>query len=165
MDDGNGMPALQEVRRGAAHMIRLVDVYHGGKVARGAVEFLYELLKERPPEANISHAEMPTLEKHRGFVVRRPYRAWYIIENEEGERVGSVYATERNEVGIFISLAFQRRGYALEALQALLKLPPLPPVPAVRTERYVAHVAAGNEPSKALFEKLGGKQKSVTYEL
>ena len=46
-------------------MIRLVDIYRGGKIDQADVDFLYALLAERPPEANISHREMPTPEQHR----------------------------------------------------------------------------------------------------
>jgi RimJ/RimL family protein N-acetyltransferase len=147
-------------------VIRLVDVYRGGKVALGAVEFLYELLQERPPEANISHAEMPTIEHHRGFVVRRPYRHWYIIENAEGERVGAIYATETNAVGIAVLRAHQRHGYAMRALRLFLQThQPAETIRSVRPGRFVANVAPGNAVSREMFEKLGGRIIQVTYEL
>lgn len=146
--------------------MKLTDVYQGGRVAPGAIDFLYALLQERPAEANISHSAMPTIEQHRQFVHRRPYRCWYIIENGEGERVGALYATELNEVGVAILQAHQRRGYALRALtEFLASHPALEAIPARRPSRYVAHVAPTNEASKALFEHLGGKQIQVTYGL
>jgi hypothetical protein len=64
-------------------VIRLVDVYDPtgpGGIRGGALEWLYELMKEREPEINISHRELPTFEQHRQFVTRRPYRFWYLIE-------------------------------------------------------------------------------------
>lgn len=147
-------------------MIRLVDVYPAGRVVRGGIEFLYELLAERPQEANISHREMPSIEQHRQFVHRRPYRVWMLIENEEGIRVGAVYLTERNEVGVAILKAHQRRGYALAALQEFLRISdPLPPIPAVRAASFVAHVNPSNEASIRLFECLGGRHIASTYEL
>lgn len=146
--------------------MRLVDVYRHGKVAPGAIEFLYELLKERPAEANISHSELPPIEKHRQFVMRRPYRSWFLIENEEGERVGALYLTERNEIGIAIAKQHHRKGYAREAIAYVLaNIPPLEAVPSVRRGRYIANVAPGNEASRYLFERMGGKLIQVTYEL
>lgn len=160
--------------------IKLVNVYQAGRIIDGAVTFLYDLLAERPAAANISHREMPTLEQHRAFVTRRPYRAWYIVEMEgrvdtlpESERgipgawwVGTVCVTPQNEIGVQILAIHQRKGHARAALtQLLAELKPLDPAPTVRNGRFVANVAPTNEASKALFESLGGKQIQVTYEL
>jgi len=147
--------------------MKLIDVYQGGKVAAGAIEFLYELLKERPPEANITHTTMPTIEQHRQFVHRRPYRAWLLIENDAGERVGCLYLTDRNEVGIFIKREHQRKGYAEGAiLEMLERFEPLSAQASVRPAKFVAHVAPGNHPSRTLFgKKLGARLIQETYEL
>ena len=154
-------------------MIRLIDVYKGGRVARGAVEFLYELLSERPSEANISHRDMPSIEHHRQFVIRRPYRSWLIVEAEDELepslpvlRMGAVYLTERNEVGVAILRRYQRRGIARRALIAVMRhYAPLPAIPAVRPGQFVAHVNPSNAPSIALFEGLGARHIASTYEL
>ena len=63
--------------------------------------FLYDLLKERNPQANISHKKMPSYAQHIKFVNSRPYTKWYIIE-KGNEMVGSVYLSKQNEIGIFI---------------------------------------------------------------
>lgn len=172
-------------------MIRLVNVYQGTSVAPGAVEFLYQLLAERPAEANISHRQMPTIEQHRAFVSRRPYRAWLLVEvysgakgdgvtddtaaiqaeiqaaaTGHGRRVGAVYLTHRNEVGVFILKASRRCGHALNALEELVRaFDPLPAQASDRQPYFVAHVAPGNQASKALFEKLGARLIQMTYEL
>ena len=146
--------------------VRLVDVYHGGKVARGAIEFLYELLAERPQDANISHGAMPTMEQHRQFVHRRPYRAWLLVENADGIRVGAVYLTDRNEVGVAILRQFNRQGLARAALRALMMaFQPEEPIPAVRPAKFVAHINPANAASIALFEGLGARHIASTYEL
>ena len=62
-------------------------------------EFLYDLLLQRNPDANISHKKMPTYEEHVNFVKSSPYSKWYIIEVDE-ERAGSIYLTKQNEIGI-----------------------------------------------------------------
>lgn len=119
----------------------------------------YDLLAERPPEANISHRGMPSAEEHRKFYHSNPYRAWLaIIPTEPNRRtaVGTVLLTWRNEIGIAILTAYQRRGYARRALRELLATyPPLPAEPSTRTGYYVANVAPGNQASIALFRQFG----------
>lgn len=147
-------------------MIKLVNVYQAGRIISGAEEFLYKLLAERPPEASISHKEMPTIEQHRAFITRRPYRAWYLVENEAGIYVGCVNATHQNEIGVAISLEHQRKGYALAALEKLLgTLAPLDPVPSQRRGTFIANVLPTNMASQALFKSLGGNLVQFTYEL
>ena len=70
------------------------------------VEFLFNLLKERDPRANISHNKMPTYDEHVNFVKSKPYSKWYIIFKSE-QKVGSIYLTKNNEIGIFLSKKFQ----------------------------------------------------------
>jgi RimJ/RimL family protein N-acetyltransferase len=103
---------------------------------------------------------MPTLTEHQAFVRRRPYREWWIIDAGETDKgtwpVGSVYLTERNELGIAILAEHQRRGYARAALQqvrARVKGPTL------------ANVAPANDRSHALFKALGGEVVQHTYRL
>lgn len=147
-------------------MIKLTNVYQNGKIAPGAIEFLYELLAERPRHANISHSTMPTLEQHRAFVVRRVYRAWFLIENDDGERVGAVTLTHANEIGVAVKVGFQHRGYASAAIRDLMGMfKPLDDIRSVRRGRFIANVAPMNEVSHMLFEKLGAKPIQVTYEL
>ena len=140
--------------------MKLVHVYEEPK----AVALLYDLLMERPTKANISHSEPPSYEQHEKFVMGHPYRAWYLIA-DGAHVVGSVYLSKQNEIGIAIFKHYQRRGYALQALDMVRKIKPLPGIPGQRNSRYVAHVAANNEESHALFTKAGGRLLSMTYVL
>lgn len=161
-------------------VIEFVNVYHAGRIIDGAWEFLYALLAERPAGISISHREMPTMVEHRAFMIRRPYRAWFIIaadtqparddrgrtQDFEASWVGSVHATTQNEVGVQILREHQRKGYARAALVTMMRdLQPLPASPSVRRGRYIANVIPHNEASIALFESLGGKLIQITYEL
>jgi len=148
-------------------VITLLDVYQNGKgdPIPGATEVLYELLAERPKEANISHSTMPTYAQHELFVRSKPYRAWFLVLNDYGQKVGCVSLTRNNEIGIAILKKYQRQGHALEAISAVTKLPPLPAVPGQRNGHYVANVAPANEASHQLFTKAGGRPIQVTYEL
>lgn len=147
-------------------MVKLASVYKGdGGIARGAIEFLYELIAERmtEPEVNIS-ATMPSIEQHRQFVHRRPYRAWYLIENEDGERVGYVSATDRNEIGIVLMKAHRGKGYGPMAVKLLKEeIEPLPAMPSVRCGYWLANINPTNEKSRAMFEGLGFRLLQVTY--
>src|SRR5262249_40196581 len=110
----------------------------------------WQLLQERPPEANISHAGGVTVEAHRAFVQSYPYRNWFVIDSdpvkdEQGVAttvpVGCVYVTKQNWIGIAILKGWKRLGYAERAIQNVIDfLPPLPAIPSERQGYYVAHV-------------------------
>lgn len=118
--------------------------------------FLYELLKERDPRANISHREMPSFAQHTKFVLSRPYAKWYVIIHSE-KNVGSVYLTKNDEIGIFIKKDIQGRGIGIQALKLLIKENP-------RT-RYLANVSPKNKRSIQFFKNNGFNLIQHTYEL
>lgn len=160
-------------------MIKLVDVYNGGGVKAGVLEFLYELMKERDPEINISHSTLPTFEQHRQFVTRRPYRCWYLVCVSQGPIAGVsgavefepvwtgyVSATHHNEIGVVLLKAYRGRGIGSAAVRALMQLhEPLPAGPSVRNGHWLANIAPRNEHSKHVFEKLGFREIQRTYQL
>ena len=138
-------------------MIALRPVYDkAGEPNVEAVGLLYQLLRERPPEANISHREMPTVRQHTAFVRSRPYTAWYVVQNSEKQYVGAIYLTKAREVGIAIFRAHQGKGYARQAITILRQKFP---------GKMLANVAPGNEASHTLFKALGSKVVGTTYEL
>lgn len=132
--------------------MKLADVH----LTDGASAVLWSLLKERPPEANISHRKMPTRNEHDRFVNSRPYKAWYLLRNGE-EFVGSVYLTDRDEIGIFIFKAHQGNGYGRQAVEMLMARH--------KRDRYLANVNPANAKSISLFRKLGFVPLQMTYEL
>ena len=117
--------------------------------------FLYELLKQRPPEANISHRNMPSYDDHCRFVHNYPYSAWYMLTHN-AELIGSVYLTTSDEIGVALIPSAQGKGYAKEAIEVLMAKHP--------RKRYLANVAPGNEASHKLFGKMG-KVIQHTYAL
>jgi RimJ/RimL family protein N-acetyltransferase len=119
-------------------------------------QFLYDLLAERPKEANISHQSMPSLEAHISFITSNPYQSWYIIENEHS-RLGSIYLTNQDEIGIFILKSNQNQGIAPKAIELLMQAHPKP--------RYLANIAPQNANSMKLFNKLGFNLCQHTLEL
>lgn len=145
--------------------MHLVDVYRSGVVIPGALEFLYWLVAQRleEPVGNISHSKMPTATEHRAFVEGRPFIHWFLIE-VEGEWVGYISSTDRNEIGIVILKDHRGHGYATEAIKELLAYyPPLPAAPSVRLGQYIANINPGNSASIALFSGLGFKHIQQTY--
>lgn len=140
--------------------IRLIDIYALGGPDQRSIDVLYELLAERPPEANISHREMPTPEQHRQFVHRRPYEAWYFIEGPVGGGpngiVGAAYLTKQREVGLFIFSQHRGKGHGRLALEELRRLHP---------GRILANVAPSNARSLRFFEAAGAKLIQYTLEL
>lgn len=151
-------------------MIALVDVYLAGAangIRPGALEFLYELMKERDPEINISHSELPSFEHHRQFVTRRPLRLWYLIETPAPHRVwgGYVSATIDNEIGIVLCKAHRGEGFGPQAIRMLIERHrPNPAEATVRNGNWLANIAPANEHSKHVFQKLGFSKIQETYE-
>lgn len=136
-------------------MIKLVDVYTEIAEFRIATKFLYRLLQERDPVANISHRAMPTFEQHTQFVDSHPYKAWYVIYTvsdpdsvlDTSEPLGAVYLTRENEIGIFILKIHQSQHYGKMAIRLLMQKHP--------EKQYLANIAPGNARSISMFEKLG----------
>ena len=75
-------------------------------VEESDTEFLYDLLKERTGIVNISHKSLPSWEEHQKFIKSKPYAFWEIILID-GNKVGDIYLTNRDEIGIFIKKDFQ----------------------------------------------------------
>lgn len=130
--------------------MRLVSVYDESF----ACGILYQLLAERDPSINISHAALPTWEDHVGFVASRPYKAWYLI-HEVGGFTGSIYLTFDNEIGIFMHPDFAGYGFGKRAVKALMKAHP--------SDSYLANINPSNETSISFFKGLGFELLQQTY--
>ena len=140
--------------------MKLIDVHNDRKVA---IDFLYELMKERDPEVNISTQGVPTIQQHRKYVVRHPYRFWYLIEHD-GEYVGAISATQRNEIGIAILRRYRRKGYGRQAIEEVFRIKkPLPAISGLRNASWVANINPENTKSISFFESVGFRHLSKTY--
>ena len=71
------------------------------KVENKDLNFLYDLLEHRQENSNISHKKMPTFLQHKKFVKSKPYVYWYIVL-KNNEKIGSVYITMINEIGLHL---------------------------------------------------------------
>ncbi len=119
-------------------------------------KFLYDLLAERNPKANISHKKMPNFEEHIQFILSEPYKEWDVLMIGN-VKVGSVYLSKQNEIGIFIKKEFQKKGFGKMALDLIIKKN--------GNIRYLSNVSPNNIDSINFFTNYGFKIIQNTYEL
>ena len=124
-------------------------------VTNSDVKFLFDLLKERNPRVNISHKKMPTYKQHTKFIESKPYSKWYIIL-ESKQKIGSIYLSKNDEIGIFLSKKFQGKNVGNFALNELMKKNP--------RKRFLANVSPKNKKSMEFFKKNGFKLIQYTFE-
>ena len=125
------------------------------KVKKSDMSFLYDLLMERDPKANISHKKMPSYEEHVKFVSSNPYKIWYVIYHGT-TKSGSIYLSKQNEIGIFILSKHQGKNIGKQALQLLMNKNP--------ESRYLANVNPKNRKSINFFKKNKFTLIQHTYE-
>ena len=126
------------------------------KITKDDYDFLYELLKSRDIRINISHKSMPTYKKHEKFIQSKPYTSWYVIIFEKS-RIGSIYLSKQDEIGISLQSNFHNTGLGQLALEKLIKMNP--------RNRYLANINPKNLKSIKFFQKNNFKLIQHTYEL
>ncbi len=124
-------------------------------------KFLFDLLKERDSRANISHKKMPTFTSHIKFIESKPYKKWYIICIKENidknkKRIGSIYLSKNDEIGIFVLKKYQSKNIGKFALSELMKRN--------KQKRYLANVSPKNKKSMQFFKRNGFKLIQYTFE-
>ena len=124
-------------------------------ISKSHYRFLFTLLQERDPRANISHKRMPTYDEHVKFIQSKPYSKWYIIFFNN-KKVGSIYLSHHDEIGIFLQKEFQHSGIGKLSIDLLMKKNP--------RSRYLANVNPKNSRSKQFFKKNGFSLIQYTYE-
>ena len=132
--------------------IALISVYSTDQMMQEYYNiFLYGLLAEREPYQNISHKKMPTFEEHINFVKSKPYKEWFVIyDTEQKKRVGSVYLSKENEIGVFISKNQRKRGFARKAVLQTMEY--------FYHVKYIkANIAPTNSTSICFFVNMGFK--------
>ena len=125
-------------------------------VTKNDALFLYDLLKERKPNVNISHEKMPTYVQHIKFIESKPYSKWYIIKFGN-KKIGSVYLSKQNEIGIFIIKDMHSKKLGTSILKALIEKN--------HRKRYLANINPKNKKLIGFFKKNGFKLLQYTFEL
>jgi len=124
-------------------------------VTNSDIEFLFDLLKERDPSTNISHKKMPTYDEHIEFVNSNPYSKWYIIEIDN-EKVGSIYLTKQNEIGVHIFQKFEEiKTYQNVVKEFISKYP---------ENQFLINISPKNKLYIDFTEELGFKLVRYTFE-
>tara|TARA_B100000809_G_C14622574_1_gene345405 strand:- start:67 stop:498 length:432 start_codon:yes stop_codon:yes gene_type:complete len=118
-------------------------------------KFLFDLLKERDSRANISHKKMPTYVEHTKFIKSKPYSKWYIIFKSK-QKIGSIYLSKNDEIGIFVSKKFRGKNIGNYALSELIKKNP--------RKRFLANINPKNKKSISFFKNNGFKLIQYTFE-
>ena len=117
---------------------------------------LYELLKERRPEENISHRSMPNWEEHRRFVTAHPYSAWYLIAISPQTYVGAIYLSKLDEISVHLFRNQQKRGYGRQAIELLMEAHP--------RRRYLANINPKNMAAREFLLTIGFWPVQTTME-
>ena len=125
-------------------------------VTKNDALFLYDLLKNRDPLANISHKKMPSYDEHVNFILSNPYTIWYIIEYE-GKKIGSVYLSKQDEIGISLvdNSLYDKIGKSI--IKLLNKNNP--------RKRYLAKVSPQNKKLQNFFVNNSFRGLEYTYEM
>ena len=152
-------------------MITLTDVYaHDGLVPGPTARLLYNLMRERNPEINISHKKLPTYAEHVAYCNKHPYRYWYLIERllpggrGENETVGTISATHSNEIGIVLFQRARHLGIGSLAINRFMATHhPVEGVPGLVNGEWLANIAPTNTHSQHVFGKLGFRKIQETY--
>lgn len=126
-------------------------------IRKSDYKFLYDLLLEREPKTNIKHSIPPSFTEHLQFIKSKPYSKWYVIIDEDKNRLGTIYLTEENKVGIFVKKKYVKKGIGSIALQTLIQKNP--------KSRYIANINPKNQKSKNFFKKNGFNPFQISYEL
>tara|TARA_B100000749_G_scaffold35446_1_gene24538 strand:+ start:161 stop:601 length:441 start_codon:yes stop_codon:yes gene_type:complete len=131
------------------------------EVQKSDYSFLYELLSERKLYENISHKKNPTYAKHIKFVMSKPYTKWYIIYYGK-EKIGSIYITKQDEVGIHFKEQLQanlkpKSALWLQVLKIMMKKNP--------RNRYLVNINPSNTGMKNFLKNAGFELIQYTYEV
>lgn len=125
------------------------------------VDILYNLLKKRSINENISHTSLPNYQEHKLFVNTNPYRYWFLIFSSK-KIIGSAYVTRLNEIAIRIeknSLVIYK-----ETLKLLIEnLKPLKAIPSQRSKHFIINISPKSKNLINLFSKMGLQKIQETY--
>jgi len=123
-------------------------------------ELLYQQLGSR--SSNISHNELPSYEKHRDFVAKHPYRAWFIIKSRDLV-LGNVYIQYDNSIGL--NCYDQITKTQIKSILDLIyiKLQPLDPIPSVRSDKFFINIPSSNINLQTKLKNLGLKESQRSF--
>ena len=80
--------------------------------------FLYNLLKERNPNANISHKQVPTYSEHVKFIKSKPYTKWNVIEYGK-QKIGSIYLSKNLKYGVICEYLVRTNSFGYVSIKII----------------------------------------------
>lgn len=126
------------------------------------IKILYSQLQSRA--YNISHNKTPSIEEHRNFVKKNPYRSWFIIR-EKDNLIGNIYVQFDNSIGLNCKEEIEEK-YLCKILCLLFKqLDPLEAIPSVRSAKFFFNVPSSNIIFQNKLNYLGFKEVQRTFVL
>ena len=138
------------------HLLGMNSSIKLNQVTKNDTLFLYDLLKNKDPNTNISHKKMPSYDEHVKFVMSKPYTNWYIIEYDK-MKVGAIYLSKQDEIGISVSNDYEYDQIAKPALKLLMKLN--------QRKRYLANTSPKDVRSQEFLLKNGFTGLEYVYEM
>jgi|TARA_B110000263_G_C15139042_1_gene432508 hypothetical protein len=138
------------------HLLGMNSNIKLNQVTKNDTLFLYDLLKNKDPNANISHKKMPSYDEHVEFVMSKPYTNWYIIEYEK-KKVGAIYLSKQDEIGISVNNDYEYDQIVKPALKLLMKLN--------QRKRYLANTSPKDVRSQEFLLKNGFIGLEYVYEM
>ena len=138
------------------HLLGMNSSIKLNQVTKNDTLFLYDLLKNKDPNANISHKKMPSYDEHVKFVMSKPYTNWYIIEYDK-KNVGTIYLSKQDEIGISVSNDYEYDQIVKPALKLLMKLN--------QRKRYLANTSPKDVRSQEFLLKNGFTGLEYVYEM
>ena len=138
------------------HLLGMNSSIKLNQVTKNDTLFLYDLLKNKDPNANISHKKMPSYDEHVKFVMSKPYTNWYIIEYEK-KNVGAIYLSKQDEIGISVNNDYEYDQIVKPALKLLMKLN--------QRKRYLANTSPKDVRSQEFLLKNGFIGLEYVYEM
>ena len=126
------------------------------QVTKTDMLFLYDLLKNKDPNSNISHKKMPSYDEHIKFVSSKPYTNWYVIEYDE-KNAGAIYLSKLDEIGISIGSDYEYEQIAKVAIKLLMELNP--------RKRYLVNVSPKDIRTQEFLLKNGFSGLEYVYEM
>ena len=138
------------------HLVEMNSNVKLKQITKNDMLFLYELLKSKDPNANISHKKMPSYDEHVKFVMSKPYTNWYIIEYDK-KNVGAIYLSKQDEIGISVNNDYEYDQIVKPALKLLMKLN--------QRKRYLANTSPKDVRSQEFLLKNGFTGLEYVYEM
>ena len=138
------------------HLLGMNSSIKLNQVTKNDTLFLYDLLKNKDPNANISHKKMPSYDEHVKFVMSKPYTNWYIIEYDK-KNVGAIYLSKQDEIGISVNSDYEYDQVVKPALKLLMKLN--------QRKRYLANTSPKDVRSQEFLLKNGFIGLEYVYEM